>query len=56
MDDTTNEPADGTIDPAGFGPETVDGKGSAGSEPSAAPADAEPGDPELHDDTGEAVD
>ncbi len=56
MDDMTNDPADGTIDPEGFGPETVDGKGPAGSEPSEDPTGTEPGDPELHDDTGEAVD
>jgi hypothetical protein len=49
MTDTTPEPDPiaALIDPAEFGPETIDGERPPGTESSTPASDPEPGDPEL---------
>lgn len=50
MSETTNEPeqpVDTQLDPADFGPETIDGQRPAGTDAQTPSDAAEPGDPEL---------
>ncbi|MET0928664.1 MAG: hypothetical protein ABWX74_04055 [Aeromicrobium sp.] len=51
MSETTTEPEPDNeaqlVDPADFGPETIDGQRSEGTESSTPSDDSQPGDPEL---------
>ena len=47
MSETTPEAEMFGIDPAEFGPETIDGERPEGTEPASPSTDADPGDPDL---------
>ena len=47
MSETTPEAEMFGIDPAEFGPETIDGERPEGTEPASPSTDSDPGDPDL---------